>query len=181
MSQSPLPDNTHNNHKRQTSFPLVGFEPAIPATYRPQTHALDRAATAIGNKISLLLPTYLLTCLLTYSMEQSPSWQATQFSASQEIPPFYRTRSFITAFISVRHLSLSWASSIQSVSPHHTSWRSVLILSSHLCLGIPNGLFPSGFPTKTLYMPLPFAIHASWPIQLILLDFITATILGTYH
>jgi hypothetical protein len=29
---------------------------------------------------------------------------------------------------------LSWASSIQSISPHPTSWRSILILSSHLHL-----------------------------------------------
>ena len=29
---------------------------------------------------------YLLTSLLTYSMEQSPSWEANRFSASQEIP-----------------------------------------------------------------------------------------------
>ena len=38
--------------------------------------------------------TYLLTCyliyLLTYSMEQSPSWGAKQFSASQEIPRISR-------------------------------------------------------------------------------------------
>jgi hypothetical protein len=29
-------------------MPRVGFEPAIPATKRPQTYALDRAATEIG-------------------------------------------------------------------------------------------------------------------------------------
>ena len=34
--------------------------------------------------------TYLLTYLLTYSMEQSPSWEANQFSASQEIPHILR-------------------------------------------------------------------------------------------
>ena len=28
----------------------AGFEPAIPASERPQTHALDRAATAIGDQ-----------------------------------------------------------------------------------------------------------------------------------
>ena len=32
------------------------------------------------------LITYLLTCLLTYSTEQSLSWEAKRFSASQEIP-----------------------------------------------------------------------------------------------
>jgi len=31
----------------------------------------------------------LLTYLLTYSMEQSPSWEANRFTASQEIPPHF--------------------------------------------------------------------------------------------
>jgi hypothetical protein len=31
-------------------MPPVGFEFAIPASERPQTHALDRAATEIGRK-----------------------------------------------------------------------------------------------------------------------------------
>jgi hypothetical protein len=39
---------THNTHNRQTFMPSVGFEPAIPASERPQTHALDRTATGIG-------------------------------------------------------------------------------------------------------------------------------------
>ena len=70
-------------------------------------------------------------------------------------------------------LSPSWASSVQSILPLPTSWRSTLILSSHLRLGLPNGLFPPGFPTKTLYTTLPSTIRATRPIQLILLDFIT--------
>jgi hypothetical protein len=38
----------HNTHKRQISIPSPGFEPTIPASKRPQTHALDRVATGIG-------------------------------------------------------------------------------------------------------------------------------------
>ena len=34
--------------------------------------------------------------------------------------------------------------------------KSILILSSHLRLSLPSGLFPSGFPTKTLYASLLF-------------------------
>ena len=68
---------------------------------------------------------------------------------------FHGTRKFITALTSVRHLSLSWASPIQSIYPHPTSWRSILILSTYLYLGLPCGLLPSGFPTKTLYTPSP--------------------------
>ena len=88
-------------------------------------------------------------------MEQGPSWKANRFSASQEIPAFYGTRMFITEFINARHLSLSWASSVQSIPPHSTSWRSILILSSHLSLGLPSGFLPPGFPIKTLYTPFP--------------------------
>jgi hypothetical protein len=32
-------------------MPPVGFEPAIPANEPPQTHALDRAATGIGDNL----------------------------------------------------------------------------------------------------------------------------------
>jgi hypothetical protein len=57
------------------------------------------------------------TYLLTYSMEQSPSWEANWFAASQEIPPIYGTRKFITVLTIARNLSLSWARSIQSPNP----------------------------------------------------------------
>jgi hypothetical protein len=45
---SHTPTWQHNTHKRSTSMPLAGFEPAIPARARPQTQALDRATTRIG-------------------------------------------------------------------------------------------------------------------------------------
>ena len=51
-------------------------------------------------------------------------------------------------------------------------------LKIHLRLGLPNGLFPLGFPTKTLCTPLPSSIRATCPAHLIRLDFITRTILG---
>jgi hypothetical protein len=46
------------------------------------------------------------------------------------------------------HLFLSLARPIQSTSPHPTSPRSILILSTHLHISLPSGLFPSGFPTN---------------------------------
>ena len=126
---------------------------------------------------SLKVPIYLLTYLLT-------PWcrvfleKLTGLQLVKKFPAFHGTRRFITALTSVRHLYLSWASPIQSIYPHPTSWRSVLILSTHLRLSLPSGLLPSGFPTKTLYTPLSSPIRATCPAHIILLDFITRTILG---
>ena len=72
----------------------------------------------------------------------------TGFQLVRKFPAFYGTRKFITAHTSAPHLSLSWASSIQSIPPQPTSWRSILILSSRLSLGLPSGSFPQVSPPK---------------------------------
>jgi hypothetical protein len=59
-----------------------------------------------------------------------------------------------------------------------TSCISILILSSHLRQGLPNGLFPSGFSTNALYTPLSYPTRVTCPAHLILLDFTTRAILG---
>ena len=96
----------------------------------------------------VMLTTYLLTYLLhgAESLLKSKLVSA----ASQEIPRIFGTRRFLTVPKSARQLSLSWANSIQSPQLPSTSWRSILILFCHLRLGLPNGLFPSGFPIRTL-------------------------------
>jgi hypothetical protein len=52
------------------------------------------------------------------------------------------------------------------------------MLSSHLHLGLPSGLLPSGLPTKMLYAPVTSPMRATCPSYLILLALITLTILG---
>ena len=116
--------------------------------------------------------TYLLTPWCRVLLEKLTGLQLVK-----KFPAFYGTRRFITAFTSLRQASLSWASPIQSMYPHPTSWRFILILSTHLHLGLPSGL-PSSFPSKTIYTPLSSPIRATCPAHLILLDFITRTILG---
>jgi hypothetical protein len=41
---------THNTHKRQTHMPLVGFEPAIPASERPQNFSFLKNFKSILRK-----------------------------------------------------------------------------------------------------------------------------------
>jgi len=114
-------------------------------------------------------------------MEQSHSWEANRFSANQENPPVlwnpkvhYRIHKFPPPVPVLSQLNPVHA-------PHPTSWRSILILSSHLRLGLPSGLFPSGFPTKTLYTPLLSPIRATCPAHLIILDLINRTIFGEQY
>ena len=123
------------------------------------------------NRCEIYLLTYLLIPWCRVLLEK-----VTGLQLVKKFPAFHGTRRIITALTSVHHLSLPWARPIQSIYPHPTSWRFILILSTHLCLGFPSGLFPSGFPTKTLYTPLSSPIRATCPAHL--LDFITCTILG---
>ena len=88
-------------------------------------------------------------------MEQSPSWEANRFSNNQEIhrilwnPNVHcRVHKCPPPVPILSHID-------QSIPPHPTSWWSILILYSHLHQGLPSGLFPSGFPIKTLYTPPP--------------------------
>ena len=117
---------------------------------RPQSQESDYSAPL----------TYLLTPWCRILLEQLTGLQLVN-----KFPAFHGTRRVITALPSLRHLSLSWASLIQSIYPHPTSCRSVLILSTHRRLSLSSGLFTSGFPTKTLYTPLSSPIRATCPAQ----------------
>ena len=94
--------------------------------------------------ISILLQmSYILFCNTAYFLTP---WSTvlleklTGFQLVKKVPAFYGTRRFITAFTSAHHLSLPWASLIQPIPPHPTSWGPIWILSSHLLLGLPSGV-----------------------------------------
>jgi hypothetical protein len=93
-------------------------------------------------------------------------------------PAFYGTRRFITVFTRGLRWSLAFATLIQSIPSQLISLRSILILSTHLRLCLPSGLFPSGFHTNIIYTFLFSPIRAACPAHLILLDLIILIMLG---
>jgi len=149
-----------NRSRRRNAYSSANFAHQESILITPESNQV------LYSKTLQRLLTYLLTYLLT-------PWcrvlleKLTGLQLIKKFTAFHGTRRFITALTNVRHLSLSWASPIQSKYPQPTSWRSILILSTHLRLGLPSGLLPSGFPTKTLYTPLSSSIRATCPAHLI--------------
>jgi hypothetical protein len=86
----------------------------------------------------------------TKTMEHSPSWEANRSSASQEIPRIlWNPKVHYRVY---KPTNCPYPKPDQSSpSPHPMSWRSILILSSCIRLGIPSGLLLSGLPTESLW------------------------------
>ena len=121
-------------------------------------------AISLKQILHILWP-YLLTYLLTHSMEQSSSWEANRFSASEEIPRILWKPKVRYHIHKCPSPVLSWASSIQSTTPHPTSWRSIfnIILPSmpwspkwSLSLRFPNQNPVHAYPLpNTCYITRP--------------------------
>ena len=143
------------NGMEPLNFPIQSFSVTETRSHRYKFQIGD---IDFCNHIKLFKASYLLT----YSIVQRPYWAANWFAASQEIPRIsrnpkvhYRTHKFPPP-VSI----LGQPSSIQSTYSHPTSWTYILLLPTHLRLGLPSGLFPSGYPTKTIYAPLSSPIRA---------------------
>jgi hypothetical protein len=117
---------------------------------------------------------------ITYLTELSPSWEAANCAAIQEI-----LNNFMKPGGSLpcsQEPSTGPYPEPGRSSPYHRILslvlRSILISSTHLRLGLPSGLFPSGFPNNILYAFLVSPIRATCPAHLILLDLIILSMFG---
>jgi hypothetical protein len=92
-------------------------------------------------------------------MELSSSWEGASRLATEEF-----TTIFWNPEVHYRvHKSpplVPILSQMESIPPHIISQISILILLSHLCLGLPSCLFPSGFPHQNMHSSSLFVLHA---------------------
>jgi hypothetical protein len=65
----------------------MGFEPAIPAGWRPRNHALDRSTSGIG---------HLITCLALYR-----AWPVSAEIRSERVAKDFGLHSFVLVFVCV--------------------------------------------------------------------------------
>ena len=104
-------------------------------------------------------------------MEQSPSWEANLFCASQEIP-----RILWNLKVHYRiHKCSQTVPILSQLDPVYTPTSKFLDTHLNIFLpsppGSPSQSLPSVFPTKTLYTPFLSPTHATYPAHLIILWF----------
>jgi hypothetical protein len=120
--------------------------------------------------IAIMPFTYLLT-------ELSPSREAANCAATQELPSILWNPKFQYRV----HKSPPLVHILSHITPIPTIpffFSKIYFNSVHpLHLGLPSGLFPSGFPTNILFEFFS-PIRATCPAHLIILDLIILIILG---
>jgi hypothetical protein len=108
----------------------------------------------------ILVRMHPASIILTNFMEHGYSWKVPR--QANFLLYSYGNQKFITVF--TKHWILPKVTWIQIIPSCPNSLMSSLILSSHLCLGLPNDVFPWHFMTKILYELLIFPVSTTHTI-----------------
>jgi hypothetical protein len=98
-------------------------------------------------------------------MELRPFWEKASCTATQEFPNILWTpRDLLPCSQEPSTCPCPQSDQANPYHPHPIYLKSILILSTHLSLGFPSGLFPSGFPTRILFLVLVAQLLRKFPI-----------------
>jgi hypothetical protein len=137
----------------------------------------DQVVDLINMEINIWVP-FLLTYLLTYSKEQRTPCRTKWFTASKEIPRILwnpKVRYHIHKYLPPVPI-LSQLNPVPAPTSHFLKIQLNLSIYAWVFQVVSFPQVSSPKPCISLASPLP--IHASCPVHLIFLDFITQTMLG---
>jgi hypothetical protein len=102
-----------------------------------------------------------------------PYWEANNCSPTQDLTSISWNPKF---HYRVHHNSPLLVPILSQINPVHThafySFQIHFNIILHICLGLPGGLFSSGFPSKALYWLAFSRMRATCPASVILVDLI---------
>jgi hypothetical protein len=126
-----------------SSVPLIPF---LLKSRKKQSIHFNNVTVVAESLITRTLMKYI-NIYNYYSMEHSP-WEPNRFSANQEIPHILWNPKILYRIYKCP-APVPILSQLDPVhTPHPTSWKSILILSSYLLLGLPSGFFSQVSPPK---------------------------------
>jgi len=127
------------------------------------------------------LTTLLTYLFLTYSMKNNPSCEGNRFPASQEISRTLRNPKvhYCTHTCPPHVPILSHLDPVHATNPHFLKIQLNIVLP--YMLGSFKWSLSLRFPHQNPLFASALPIRATWPVYLILLDFITRTILGEVY
>jgi hypothetical protein len=109
----------------------------------------------------------LITIVTVTTFMKHGPWDANIVQVEKKFPTFYGNRRFMTVITRPSHWTLPWATWIQFTPSQPISLRFILILSSHLHIGITSDHFPSDFQQKVcmhfVLLPCALRILSIWP------------------
>jgi hypothetical protein len=139
--------------------------------------AISKSLASGDNTSTGVMPNLKRCDLLGVPLSLSSSWEPASCAAAQELPSILWNPKVHHRVQKNRPL----APILSQINPVHTTpsyLRFMLILFTHVRLGLPSGLFLFNFPTNILYAFLISPISTACPAHLILLHLIILIMFG---